>query len=227
MPMPNACCAASNTGPRSAEKPQSDISPPRAWSLSPAHTGSVDGESVGRRKRLPHIRRRGGIDAFVCQHSVRLRHVVTFPGLHDQVLLLHGQMNVPVSLGLAGLVGRIADAVLAAQFFFNLAEYFVDRQVVRHLDKPTARLSRNLLQHLLAVAVIPAAIGIAAATAWITASSARVAATTGIAASRIAHPSAVPSHAGAVTIVVVTVSAGEKNRVHQRVSSLRGGNRFE
>src|ERR1035438_433117 len=87
--------------------------------------------------------------------AILLPGVISRAGLNDQVFLFVGlgsEIDMPVGARLAGLIGRIADVVLVAEFLFDVRENLIQRKVkAPHLKESAAGLQGDLFEYFLAV----------------------------------------------------------------------------
>src|SRR5690242_18911380 len=121
--------------------------------------------------------------------------VIAVPRLHQQVLLFRAHTDAVISRRARRAVRAIPQAVLVAQLFLYLRVDLADAVLSRNLKHARAGLTRDSLQHLLAIRLRDRKTRISSAPAH-------------------AAPASTP--AAAVGLLI-----GEQNRVYQRVGTLR------
>src|SRR5438552_3797191 len=127
--------------------------------------------------------------------------VVAVSGLNHEAVLLDREMDLPITGARFECIGRVADVVLIAEFFLDIAVDLFDRLFLGHFKKAAAGLFGKAFENLLAIRALDVA------AAWIAA-----AATTHAAYSGAAE--------AAQRFVI-----REQNGIHQRVGALSRFNR--
>src|SRR5271157_4805948 len=156
------------------------------------HHGGTDG--TGKVRGLPEAR-------------ALLLRVIPLARLHSEVFVGGGQRDLVIASSGDSFVGGVAQAVLVAQFLFDLGIDLIDRFFLGHLEETSASFSRDLLQDFLAVGMR----GLL-----------RVSTAAGTAAHSATTPTAVAAHAShaGIALVAVSVGIGVQDGVHQGVGAL-------
>src|ERR1035438_100370 len=115
-------------------------------------------------------------------------------------------MDLVIAGGGIGLVGRVTQAVLVAQLFFNAGVDLINRLLLGNFKEASASLSCNLLHNFLAIGM-----GLLRITPGSAAAHAAAA----------THAAAHSAHVDAVVPVSIGFLVGEQDGVNQRVGTLR------